>query len=430
MRTKGERKLKVLVSAYACNPAVSPRLHPGEDLVGWNLVVRLARSHDLWIIAHDYNRQEIERVTQEKSSEGLNFIFVKLPSVIRLLYKIGFGERIYYYLWQIAAWRTAVRLHRIHRFDLSHHLTFGNYWMPSFIGAFLPIPFIWGPIGGGQKIPRSYRREFSLKERWSEYARDGAQWIGRHLLISRKLCMRRARAILVCNSETKAKFPTKYWAKIQYFPVNGISRKEMGSLAPSGLKERTYRLVTAGRFIRLKGFDILLRAYADFLQSGIRAELAIIGQGPEEMRLRQLARSLKIDRFVRFIIWLSRRELLSRLRRSDVFLFASLRDGGGAVVVEAMASGIPVVCLNIGGPGFHTRMEWGMKIHPGPPEETVRGFSKAISRLAGQRSLRRALGRAGRKRTLEYYLWDRLGERIENIYRRAFYESCSRPVME
>jgi glycosyltransferase involved in cell wall biosynthesis len=414
------KKLKVLISAYACNPAGSPHLHPGEDLVGWNLVQQLKKNHELWVITHDYNRPEIQRGLKGSDPKGLHFVYVKLPLFVRLLYRVGFGERIYYYLWQIAAWRTAVRLHRKHHFNLAHHLTFGNYWMPSFIGAFLPVPFIWGPIGGGQKIPRVFMKEFSYTEKLSEYGRDAAQWIGRYLLISRKICMRRAQSILVCNRETKAMFPCKYWPKIQYFPVNGISRQELAPISSTRARGKTLRFITAGRFIRLKGFDIILRAFAAFQNTGIQAELVIVGQGPKEADLRSLAERLNLSGGVRFLTWLSRDELLKRMRGSDVFLFSSLRDGGGAVVVEAMASGIPVICLNLGGPGFHIRKEWGVKISSGQPDDVIKGFSQAMVRLAGDLSERRTLGKAGRTRTQEFYVWDKLGERMEDIYRKVY----------
>lgn len=421
-------RLHVLVSAYACNPAGNPCLHPGEDLVGWHLVEQFAKSHELWVITHDYNRPEIQRVRNDKNLKGLRFIYVKLPTFVRLLYRVSFGERIYYYLWQIAAWRAAVRLHREHRFDLAHHLTFGNYWMPSFIGAFLPIPFIWGPIGGGQKIPRVFFKEFTLLEKLSEWGRDGAQWVGRNLLLSRKVCMRRASLILVCNRETKAMFPEKYWPKIQYFPVNGISRQELGPIPSSAKKGKTLSFITAGRLIRLKGFDIVLRAFALFQESGFRADLEIIGQGPEEAHLRQLAQRLDILPSVRFISWLSREELLKRMRRSDIFLFSSFRDGGGAVVIEAMASGIPVICLNVGGPGFHIRKGWGEKIDSGRPEDVVKGFSEAMVRLAENPSERLALGKAGRQRAAIFYSWDCLGARMNEIYLDVFNEEYSRRI--
>lgn len=146
------RRLHVLVSAYACNPSGSLQLHPGEDLTGWMLALEAARRHLVWVITHSYNRPGIESSPPGDNLRNIHFVFVSLPRFFSWLYRFGIGERLYYYFWQIAAWRVAVRLHLQYRFDIAHHLTFGNYWMPSFIGAFLPVPFVWGPLGGGQKL--------------------------------------------------------------------------------------------------------------------------------------------------------------------------------------------------------------------------------------------------------------------------------------
>ena len=107
------------------------------------------------------------------------------------------------------------------------------------------------------------------------------------------------------------------------------------------------------------------------------------------------------------------------MRESDVFLFPSFRDGGGAVVVEAMASGIPVVCLDTGGPGFHIQKEWGIKIAPKDPELVTNEMAHALEKLYLDKDLRMKMGRAARKRAEEFYLWDRLGERMQEIYQNA-----------
>jgi len=123
---------------------------------------------------------------------------------------------------------------------------------------------------------------------------------------------------------------------------------------------------------------------------------------------------------VTMISWLPRTELLAAMASADVFLFPSFRDGGGAVVVEAMAAGLPVVCLDSGGPGFHVQPRWGFKIEPGRPGEVVEAFARALRVLARDREFRRSLGRSGQQRAHDYYLWDRRGERLAAIYRRAW----------
>ena len=103
----------------------------------------------------------------------------------------------------------------------------------------------------------------------------------------------------------------------------------------------------------------------------------------------------------------------------DVFLFPSLRDGGGAVVIEAMAAGKPVVCLDAGGPGMHVSDEWGFKITPTTPEDTINGLASALEQLYLDPDLRQRMGRAARKRSEDFYHWNKLGDQLMVIYQGA-----------
>ena len=98
------------------------------------------------------------------------------------------------------------------------------------------------------------------------------------------------------------------------------------------------------------------------------------------------------------------------------------------MVIEAMSVGKPVVCLDIGGPGMHVTEECGINITPRSPEETVRELAEALERLYLDKGLRLQLGKAARERAERTYHWDRLGERLMEIYGRALSprEPCSR----
>ena len=412
-------RLKVLVSAYACNPSGSIHLHPGEDLTGWRLVEQLGRFHDLWVISHSYNKPGVEIARPTGTDGSLRFLFVELPSVLKWLYKIEFGQRIYYYLWQIKAWRVARRLHKEVGFDIAHHVTFGNDWIPSFIGAFLPVPFVWGPVGGGQRTPKPLLKEYSLYGRFAESARNCAQRVGRRMRV-RKRCLKKAKAILVCNRETGARVPQKFQDKVLYFPVNGIAAEDFVDEA-SGLRRsgERFKVITAGRLHRLKGFSLAVEAFGAFVENHPVSEMIIIGEGPEEGRIRGLISRLGLEDKVRVLPWLPRPEVLANMRASDVFLFPSFRDGGGAVVVEAMGSGIPVVVLDSGGPGAHVEDGWGIKVTPESRDSAIKGMASALETLWEDDALRHRMGAAGRKRALEFYAWDRLGDRMRDIYENA-----------
>jgi len=409
--------MRVLISAYAFNPSSSAHLHPGEDLFGWKMVEQISRRHQIWVITEAYNQDSVLEALSLSNRQNISIIFVQLPLNLRkIFYKVGIGQRIYYYIWQFLAWRKATRLHRKHHFDLAHHLTFGNYWIPSFIGAFLPVPFLWGPVGGGQKTPPPLMREFSLVGKISEYSRLAAQWISRQQFIWHR-CLRRASLILVCNRETKQKIPLKYQAKVRYFPVNGIDSQLVNQNLPKKKDRPPFVIMMAGRLHRLKGFSLGLRACSDFVQTHPQSKLIVVGKGPERARLEKLANDLGIRSKVEFLPWLRREELLVKMKEIDVFLFPSFRDGGGAVVIEAMACGCPVIGLNVGGPGFHIEKDWGVKIEVGPSPVIVKEISEALEKLFEDTFYREKLGQAARQRVVEIYTWEKLGLKMEDLYR-------------
>jgi len=421
--------MKVLVSAYACYPPSTERcteedkkMADGEALLGWNLIGQIARSHDVWVITQARNRRGIERALQREEQTALKavrFTYIDFPGWPEALWDNQISNHFYYYFWQILAFFRARTLHRIVHFDLAHHLTFANDWMPSFIGAFLPAPFIWGPIGGGHTTPKALRQEYTWSQRLGEYYRMSVQWIGRNVLMSRRRCQKRAKAILVCNYETKHKVPARWQDKVHLFPVNSLSPENFGEPLVNHPEDGVFTILTVGRLRQLKGFGLAIKAFATFTQKYPSSKLEIIGDGPDERRLRRLARELQIEDRVFFSTWLPRNEVFRKMAKCDVFLFPSFREGGGAVIVEAMAKAKPVIGLDTGGPALHIQPEWGIKVAPTSYDQVLGDLSSALQRLFLDGNLRHRLGEAARRRAMDYYLLDRLGERLEKIYREA-----------
>jgi glycosyltransferase involved in cell wall biosynthesis len=230
----------------------------------------------------------------------------------------------------------------------------------------------------------------------------------------------RARALLLCNQEARKAAGRCRQGKTILFPVNGLTLEELSlidSIEP-GSKGEYFRVLSVGRFIPLKGFDWGLRAFKRFLICcpEAKAEMVIIGEGPDEFYLKALIRSLGLEASVFIKPWIPRRDVFREMRQSDVFLFPSLYDGGGFVVVEAMAAGLPVICLDSGGPGFHVQPEWGIKIPPSNPYEAIARMEDALCRLFRDPAQRNALRQTARARVVDYYRWERLGDRLAKIF--------------
>ena len=410
--------MRVLVSAFTCHPNLGSGLGSGEDLLGWNLVKQVARFHEVWALTYATNLPGIEQAMEADPIPNAHFQYVDLPGWLRPMLKYQGTHQIYAYLWQIKAYLIARQLHHQNKFDIFHHITYANDWMASFIGALLPVPYVRGPGGGAHRTPKSLKLEYSLFGRTWENVRGWGQWALRCDPFFR-MGHRRAKALLVCNNEAQAIMPRKWSDKTQIFPVSGISSEDLdyGSTAqqPSG----QFRVLSAGSLIRIKGFSLTIRAFKEFAERHPEAHLSIIGSGPEEPSLQALIQRIGIEDRVDLLPAIPREQLLSKMAACDIFLFPSLRDGGGTVVIEAMALGRPVVCLNTGGPGMHITECCGIKITPGTPDETASKLAEALEKLYVDDDLRRNLGEAAKKKIEGHYLWDRLGDRVAEIYKQA-----------
>ena len=447
------QRLKILTSAYACAPGgASERFGGGELILGWNVVQQLARFHEVWVLTHPRNRAAIEAGLSKDVGGRLHFVYFQLPGLLEQMTRFQGGIQLYSYFWQVRAYLVARRLHREVRFDAFHHVTYANDWMASYIGALLPVPYLRGPGGGAHRTPQAFLRDYSLPDQLWERFRIFGQWVLRHDPIFIR-GQRRARALLVCNREAADAIPARWKDKIRLFPVNGISAEDLQifqGCATSGGRNtessdqvdavpdlelqtpdsgpRTYcdpdsgrrtcfSVLSAGKLLSLKGYPLAIRAFAAFAQRHSGARLTIVGDGPERARLEEIVQDLAVENQIQLTKWMPRPDLLALMRQCDVFLFPSLRDGGGAVVVEAMAAGKPVICMDLAGPGLHVTRECGIKISARSPEEAVEDMAGALETLYSDRKLRVKMGQAARERAEKVYSWDHLGERLLTIYR-------------
>lgn len=409
-------RTRVLLSAYACHPEGKSGLGFSEDMVGWTVARQLARFAEVWVITSAQCRPGFEEALARNPVPNLHVHFVSLYPWLKWMRRFQGGLQLYDYLWQIPAHLASRKLHRQVGFHAAHHITYANDWMASYIGAFLHVPYIRGPGGGAHKTPPGFDREYPWFSRVWEAIRSAGQWFLRRDPVF-VLGQRRAKALLLCNYESFHDAERRWKGKAHLFPVNGISTEDLARALPkNAARSGTFKVLSVGTLTRIKGFPIALRSFAAFAARHPDSEFTIIGEGADLVKLTALAQQLGIAGNVRFLGWLPHDDVLAAMRTSHAFLFPSLRDGGGAVVVEAMAAGLPVICLDAGGPAFHVRDEWGIKLPATNPTDVEQKITAALERLVLDEPYRRSLGMAARKRAEEFYHWDRLGEHLWQIY--------------
>ena len=329
--------MRVLMSAYACEPG-----RGSEPGVGWNWVLQAARFNEVWVLTRSNNRRSIERSGCSAELPGVTFVYFDLPGWARSWKRGSFGVRLYYVLWQFCIFWVAKRLHREVKFDLVHHVTFVNYWLPSAL-ALMPLPFIWGPVGGGETAPKTFLgKAFRIKGKVDEFMRDIAHVIVNYEPLSR-LTARRAACTFATTGETELKLRSLGCERLSVLSQVALPQYEIDQLVRLPLYNgHPFRLLSLGRFIYWKGFEFGVRAFARFHKSFPTSEYWLVGDGPERPWLEQLARNLGVADSVRFLGSMPRDQALEILKSCSVLVHPSLHDSGGYVCLEAMAAGQPI----------------------------------------------------------------------------------------
>ena len=368
--------MRILAFAYACEPGKG-----SEPGAGWGLARMLVEFGEIWVITRANNRTSIEAALPSVPEAGrLHFEYVDLPAWARWWKRGQRGVRLYYLLWLGAALRRARRLHHAEPFDLVWHLTLANAWL----GTTAPLVgprFVYGPVGGGVTVPLRLFPSLGLRGIAYEFVRGLARRGGRYLNPLARLAWRKASLILVQNPETRAWLPRRYRRKAVVLP--NVFAADLDGILPSGERRSAAPPVAlfAGRLLPWKGLSLALRA----LELGPDWRLVVFGSGPDLGRLRRLAHRYGVAHRAEFRGWQPREEVLRAMRdEANVLLFPSLHDEAGWVVAEALACGLPVVCLDHGGPPVVAR---ALEAWPTPEGQEAAVLACALSEAAAVRSV-------------------------------------------
>jgi glycosyltransferase involved in cell wall biosynthesis len=410
--------VKVLIGAYACEPSQG-----SEPAVGWHWALEAMHAgHEVWVVTRRNNRPAIEAATASRAFPSPHFEYLDLPRPFLWLKRnLGHpGLLAYYYLWQLALAFTARRLHRSAAFDVAHHVTFVNDSLPSGLCS-LPIPFVWGPIGGSTHVlPESVELDLPRYARRHELVRRSLQSALRRLDPFVALTRRRAAIILVYTREALEGLFTTERQRARAVVHIGISADHPHrSTGHASVSQARLHILSGGRLVHWKGLDLLIEGFAKFVRTDPTSDARLIftGTGRYESRLRELADREGIGDYVRFVGRLPRREdVLELMEGCDLFALPTLRDGPPVALLEAMAFGLPVLCLDLGATSELVPDDVGIKIAPLSRSFIVDEIARACRWVMDHPGESEILGQAGRAYALEHHDWARIREEIVRTY--------------
>jgi glycosyltransferase involved in cell wall biosynthesis len=401
--------LKVLLSAFACEPNKG-----SEFAVGWNWAVFLARAgHQVVVLTCSQSRPAIEQVMKGGPPDPrLRFEYFDVPK--RLRWQRRGPLHVHSALWQWLAAAFAKELHHREQFDCVHHVTYAGLRAPSFMGR-LGIPFIFGPVGGGERAPWRIRHGYSLYGLIYDAVRDAANFMIQFTPFMTGT-FASAERIYVTSRETMRLMPRRFRNKAQIELAIGSEEPApvIGRLPPLRRpQDASFRVLYAGRYVDYKGMHLGLPAFARLSETDPAARLTMVGDGPAKRRWQKLAQDLGIATRVEWLPWQDREAMADLYADHDVLLFPAMHDSGGMVVLEAMNHGLPVVCLKLGGPATLVNESCGYAIDPAGKDvgQVVREMGDGLITLARD-SRRVSLAQAARLRCREF-CWP---EKVVRIY--------------
>jgi glycosyltransferase involved in cell wall biosynthesis len=414
------RRLKVLVSAYACSPYKG-----SEPGVGWGFVAALARRHDLWVLVEEEKfRADIERYLAEHPEFARNvhfhFLYKQRNRWLRKLWPPSYYW--YYRRWHAQAYDLARELHAEVGFDVAHQLTMVGFREPGYLWR-LGIPFVWGPVGGMGAFPWRYLSRLGVY--------GALYYLGYNLLnlwqmnISRRprLAARAAGAGLIAATPENQTGAERYWGCDSTL-MSEVGLPQVGlAVTPSvRLPDEPLRIAWSGQHTPGKALGLGLDALAA-LPSSVRWELHVLGKGPRTTAWQAQARDLGLNDRCYFHGWLEREAALKVMAEAHVMLLTSLRDLTSTVTVEALAMGLPIVCLDHCGFAGVVDGSCGIKVPVTHPVVTIAGLSQALQRLAEDEALRSRLAHGAIQRAHDF-AWDKKAEVVDKLYRRVMHESA------
>lgn len=411
-------KPRVLLLAENCNPE-----WPSLPIVGYKYARALAQVADVRIATHVRNKPNIEAAGD---LDGL-VTFIDNEWIAARMYRLSKflrgGSEVAWSTNQMMAYlpylefeRRAMKAFQSEfddgAFDLVHRITPMSPALPSLAARRSRVPFVIGPLNGNLDWPRAFASEQKREREGLRRLRS----LYKAMPYARST-FTRASAILAAFQHTIDDIPQSVHERIVPFPEIGFDPSVFhpGDRARPFAGEGPFRFLFVGRLVPYKVAEAVVRAFtgSDVLK---QHWLHIVGTGPEEARLRQIVTESGAEDRVIFEGRKTQTEVADFMRRSDAFVFPSIRELGAGVVIEAMACGPVCIVTNYGAPGDLAAGGRGVRVPLQPLDGLVEANRAAMEACLSEPAAHADMAQAARTYAEHFYTWDAKADYTSRIY--------------
>lgn len=412
-------KPRVLLIVEAANPE-----WVSVPLEGWSLGRALSRLADVHLVTQVRNQDAFIR---NGLVEGKDFTSIDSELVARKSWRLssilrgGKGKGwtsvqamspVSYYYFERLLWEKFKHKISNREFDIVHRLTPISPTIPTLLAGKCKrkgTKFILGPLNGGLPWPEGFNSVRIQEREWLSYIR-----FFHKILPGYTQARNDASAIIVGSLATWNQMPSRYHHKCVYIAENAVDEKHFFS---THLRRSKHPIkgIFVGRLTPYKGVDMLIEAVAHFVKRG-DITLDIVGDGPQRSQLKKIVAKLHIENGIKFTGWLKHEKVQAKISDSDIFIFPSIREFGGAVVLEAMSVGLVPIVMDYGGPAELVTPDTGFLIKMGNRTEIINRLKKTLGYLIDNPLKIDIKRKCAIRRVKEYFTWDKKSKQVLEVY--------------
>ncbi len=409
-------KPRVLLSAYQCVPRME-----AVSQIGWQWYCRLSRRVPTTLVTHIRNRTDILKAGAPFADSEIIFIDTEwfAKRYYNLICKLFpnsehardllFSPDFYLFDW-LTIRQLKARQRTGEDWDIIHSVTPVSPMALTRLHV-LKKPVILGPWNGGLKNPTTF----------PEIMREDSGWLYSIRRLGSLINLvfgttKHAATILTATKATLEIVPERHHSHCRYLIENGVDLDIFTPApwpAPPSSNNPLHILFVA-RFQPFKGLPMLLEAIAR-LQQPIK--LTVIGDGVLRDKWHDIAKKLNINQLINWMGPKLSTEIVKQLHTSHVLCLPSVRESGGAVLLEAMACARPVLTIKYGGPAEVVDDEVGYVIPPdGGAPAIIDSLVDSLQDIILHPEIWQKRGEVGRQRAVEMYGWEAKIEQVLDLY--------------
>lgn len=410
--------MKILILADVCNPN-----WPSLPSFSFSLAQSIAKQVDVVLVTHIRNEKDISMEASSFSeiiyidNEYIASPLFKFSNILR---KIGIGgwmtNMALKYPSNIAfeyqVYKLLKNRLRNKEFDFIHRISPVSPTVPSPIATWSDVPFIYGPLNGALAWPSQFGEEIKKEREVLVHLRNTYK-----LLPYYKSSFQRAVKILAAFHHVEKDIPYKEHHKIVRFNELGVNTElYKPDLNKQSVSTQACQFLFVGRLVPYKCAHVVITAFSNSEILRKYHKLVIVGDGPERRSLEQLIDDNKLNGCVTILGWKTQPEVAEYMRQSDIFVFPTIREVGGNVLIEAMSAGLPLIVPNYGGPSELVDDSSGIKIELAEKIEFQKSMTESMELLACDAPLRKRLSVSAREKALKLHDWEIKGILMKQIY--------------